>query len=49
MHQIDVREEWLKECIYQFWGNDPFGAGYHTFYSGYDIAAIMKCMRKPWK
>lgn len=48
MHQIEIKEEWVKECIYQFWGTDPYGAGYHNFYSGYYIPAVMKAMRKPW-
>jgi len=45
---VPIKEEWLKECIYQFWGNDPFGAGYHNFYSGYYIPTIMQSIRKPW-
>lgn len=48
MHQTEVKEEWVRECIYQFWGRDPYGAGYHNFNSGYYIPAVMKTMRKPW-
>ena len=38
----------MKECIYQFWGRDPYGAGYHSFNAGYHIPAVIKTMRKPW-
>lgn len=47
-HQVEVKQEYLKECVYQFWGNDPFGAGYHKFFSGYHIPAVMKSIRQPW-
>jgi monoamine oxidase len=36
------------ECVYEFWGRDPYGAGYHNFLSGYYVPAVMKTMRKPW-
>ena len=49
VHNIKVKEEWLKECLYQFWGSDPFGAAYHNFNSGYYIPSVMRSMRKPWK
>lgn len=49
IHNMQVKEEWLKECAYQFWGNDHFGAGCHHFYSGYYVPSIMQCMRRPWK
>lgn len=49
VHQKEVSEEWVKECIFQFWGNDPYGAGYHNFYSGYFIPTVMRCLRKPWE
>jgi monoamine oxidase len=49
LHNTPVQEEWVKECIFQFWGNDPFGAGYHKFYAGYYIPTVMRCIRKPWK
>ena len=49
IHQVNVEESWVKECIYQFWGRDPYGAGYHTFNPGYDIPSVMKTIRKPWK
>lgn len=49
IHNMEVKEEWLKECVYQFWGNDQFGVGSHHFYSGYYIPSIMQSIRKPWK
>jgi monoamine oxidase len=49
IHNIPIPENTLKECIYQFWGNDPFGAGYHNFYSGYYIPSVMQSIRKPWE
>ena len=49
VHQFEVQEEWVKECIYQFWGDSPYGGGYHNFYSGYYIPAIMKTVRRPWQ
>ncbi len=49
IYNIEVREEWLKECVYQFLGNDQFGASCHHFYSGYYISSIMQTVRKPWK
>ena len=38
----------VKEAMYQNWGNDPFGGGYHNWFSGYDVSAVMKCVRRPW-
>ena len=35
--------------MYQNWENDPFGGGYHNWFSGYRVDLIMKCIRKPWK
>jgi hypothetical protein len=35
--------------MYQNWGRDPFGGGYHNWFSGYNIESVMKCIRKPWK
>ena len=34
--------------MYQNWGNDPFGGGYHNWFSGYRVDKVMKCIRKPW-
>ena len=34
--------------MYQNWGQDPFGGGYHNWYSGYDVEAVMYTVRKPW-
>ncbi|CAM6004626.1 unnamed protein product [Sphagnum balticum] len=49
VHSLDVKIEWVKECLYQNWEIDPFGGGYHNWYSGYDVEAVMKAVRKPWK
>lgn len=35
--------------MYQNWGRDPFGGGYHNWFSGYNIESVMKCIRKPWE
>ena len=48
-HQTEIKEEWLKECVYQFWGGDIFGGGYHQFNPGYDVAAAMRTIRQPWE
>ena len=34
--------------MYQNWGQDPFGGGYHNWYSGYDVDKCMKAVRRPW-
>jgi monoamine oxidase len=34
--------------VYQFWGKDIYGAGFHHFLPGYYIPTIMKTIRKPW-
>ena len=39
----------VKEAMYQNWGNDPFGGGYHTWQAGYNVEKVMKAIRKPWK
>lgn len=49
VHGKKVKFQDVKEAMYQNWGNDPFGAGYHKFFSGYRVDLVMKCIRKPWK
>ena len=34
--------------MYQNWGQDPFGGGYHNWFSGYDVKECMKAVRRPW-
>ena len=48
MHGTKVNPCDVKEAMYQNWGMDPFGGGYHKWASGYDIEAVMYTMRKPW-
>ena len=45
---MEVREDWLKECVYQFMGNEQSGASHH-FKSGYYVPSVMQTMRRPWK
>ena len=49
VHGTTISYEDVKEAMYQNWGNDPFGGGYHNWFSGYDVQKIMECIRKPWK
>lgn len=35
--------------MYQNWTIDPFGGGYHNWFSGWDVEAVMKAVRRPWK
>lgn len=35
--------------MYQNWGNDPFGGGYHNWFAGYNVERCMKAVRRPWK
>ena len=34
--------------MYQNWHMDPFGGGYHNWLPGFDVEAVMKCIRRPW-
>jgi len=49
LHGRKVEYSEVKEAMYQNWGNDPFGGGYHNWFSGYRVDLVMKCIRKPWQ
>ena len=49
LHGKKVSVDEVKEAMYQNWGNDPFGGGYHNWFAGYDVSKVMKAVRKPWK
>lgn len=34
--------------MFQNWGADPFGGGYHNWMPGYDVEKVMRTMRRPW-
>ena len=49
LHGKKVSVDEVKEAMYQNWGNDPFGGGYHTWQAGFNVEKVMKAIRKPWK
>ena len=48
IHGKKVCPSIVREAMYQNWKEDPFGGGYHFWYSGYDLEAVMYTVRKPW-
>jgi hypothetical protein len=50
VHGIAIENVPTPTAVYfQDWSQDPFGGGYHSWASHYNICQVMDCIRAPYQ